>query len=159
MGCCSFVLHGFMELGRVDLNGPSNALETPRWGVSRARGTGCSNCVFCFARVGRGARAVRICSFTAQEQHLMGCCSFVLHGFMEQRSGTPRWGVSGVPLVKRPGGAFLGRGARAVRIRSLLHQEQHLMGCCSFVLHGFYGAGRADLNRRSCPRNAPVGRF
>ena len=84
--------------------------ETPRWGVSRARGTGCSNC-----------------SLLYQEQHLMGCCSFVLHGFMEQKKSTletPRWGVSRA------------RGTGCSNC-SFIAQEQHLMGCCSFVLHGF----------------------
>ena len=61
---------------------------------------------------------------------------------------------------KRPGGAFLGAGHGLFELLFLLHQEQHLMGCCSFFLHGFYGAKKRILEQVGfAPRNAPVGRF
>ena len=55
--------------------------ETPRWGVSRARGTGCSNCLF----------------YCTKSSTLWGAALLFCMDFMEQkewRSETPRWGVS-----------------------------------------------------------------
>ena len=77
----------------------------------------------------------------------MGCCSFcfawILWSRKEER--IPR-------SPNAPVGAFLGAGHGLFESALLLYQEQHLMGCCSFVLHGFFMEEERGLNR-----NAPVG--
>ena len=137
MGCCSFVLHGFMELK----NFRASALETPRWGVSRARGTGCSNC-----------------SFTAPPRAApYGVLLFLFcMDFMEQGENSALCARGrAVRLQKRPGGAFLGAGHGLFELLfTALLLSSTLWGAAFLFCMDFMELVKEDSNR-----NAPVGRF
>ena len=153
-GAALFVLHGFYGAVKERIRTARALALRPagrnaRVGVSRAR---------------LGESALTYCT---KSSTLWGAALFVLHGFygaVKERirtaraprfasrgAETPRWGVSR---------ARLGESAL------LLHQEQHLMGCCSFCFAWIlWSSKRADSNS-PCPslcvprgRNAPVGRF
>ena len=91
---------------------------------------------------------------------LWGAALFVLHGFY----GAVKEGDSNSPCPralrpagqKRPGGAFLPRGTQSAGHglfeSSRSHQEQHLMGCCSFCFAWILWGGKRGGFEQPVPR-------